>query len=93
MKKSNFIKENLRNVTPLENKQNKGFYKNNKSGYKYIYFDNNKNMYIIQRRKDNKQILIGSYKTLLEAITIRNNFLKKDKCLKWLFKIKILLYQ
>ena len=52
-------KENLRNVTPLENKQNKGFYKNNKSGHKYIYFDNNKNMYIIQRRKDNKQILIG----------------------------------
>ena len=71
-------KENLRNVTPLENKQNKGFYKNNKSGYKYIYFDNNKNMYMIQRRKNNKQVLIGSSKTLQEAINIRDNFLKKE---------------
>lgn len=68
---------NLRNVTPLENKQNKGTYKNNKSGYKYIYFHKPHNRYIVEIKIDGKAKHIGSSKELNNAIEIRDNFLKE----------------
>lgn len=68
---------NLRITTPMENKQNKGFYKNNKSGHKYIHRNNYSGLWIIEIKRNNIKTRIGSRKDLNEAIQIRNDYLKK----------------
>lgn len=69
-------KQNLRNVESIINKRNKGFYNNNKSGYKYIYWKKDKQRWRVEiNRKDIKKI-VGNYKTKEEAVMNRNKYLK-----------------
>lgn len=71
-------KFNLRNVEPMINKQNKGFYKNNKSGYKYIYWSNTFDRWFVQIKRNNVQTTIGRYKNLEDAVIARNEYLKEN---------------
>ena len=51
-----------------------------KSGEKYIYFDNSCRRFtvlITTHKSKPKQIKIGKYKTLEEAVIVRNNYLNK----------------
>lgn len=59
--------ENLRWVTHSENLQNKGEYKNNKSGHKYVSFHKTDARWQFQRRINDK-IIHKSYKTKKEAL-------------------------
>lgn len=70
-------KQNLKVCTQQENAKNKGMYKNNKLGLKYIYL-NKKGQYIVSKRINGKIFRIGSRKNLQEAIAIRDEFLKKE---------------
>lgn len=66
---------NLRNVEPMINKQNKGFYKNNKSGYKYIHFNKQNNRWRVEIKRNNVKTFYGSYLKLEDAIIKRNQVL------------------
>lgn len=68
---------NLRNVTQIENLQNKGFYKNNKSGYKYIYWSKVYKIYICEIKRNKKIIFTKRSKNLLELVKYRDEFLKE----------------
>lgn len=50
------------------------------SGEKYISFDKSRNRYsviITTHKKKPKQLKVGHYKTLKEAVIVRDNFLNK----------------
>lgn len=66
---------NLRNVEPMINKQNKGFYKNNKSGYKYIHWNKETNKWRIEIKRNNIKTFYGAYKNLEDAVIKRNEIL------------------
>lgn len=68
---------NLRVVTQQENSKNKGFYKNNKSGYKYVHFHNAHKRWVVEIKINGKAKYIGSSKDLQKAIQIRDKFLKE----------------
>ena len=69
---------NLRVVEPIINKQNKGFYKNNKSGYKYIHWNKIHQRWIIEIKRFNKVTRVGSSKDLMKAVEIRDNYCKEN---------------
>jgi hypothetical protein len=66
---------NLRWVSALENKQKKGAYKNNTTGYKHIYKRNDPGSYRVIIRRYNTIVFRKTYKTLEEAITARDAFI------------------
>lgn len=68
---------NLRNVEPIINKQNKGFYKNNKSGYKYIHWDKRNEKWVVEIKRNNVKTVYGRYEKLEDAIQRRNKILKE----------------
>ena len=68
--KSDNRKENLRICTLLENRRNRTKYKSNTTGYKGVYYDRRKIRAKI--KTDNKQIYLGSFKTLKEAAKAYN---------------------
>lgn len=68
---------NLRVVEPMINKQNKGFYKNNKSGYKYISWSKRIEKWIIEVKRNNIKTRIGVTKDLKEAIKMRDDYCQK----------------
>ena len=70
-------KDNLRVCTLQENLQNKGRYKNNKSGHKYICFHKPHNRYVVEIKINGKAKYIGSNKDLQKAIQIRDKFIKE----------------
>ena len=72
-------KENLRIVSPKDNAKNKGFYSNNKSGHKGVYFIKMFNSWIAEVRYDNKTYRSKRYKTMEEAIIARINLLYELK--------------
>ena len=69
-------KTNLKICTLLENLQNKGFYKNNKTGFKYISYHKKKKTYICEIKKNKKIIFRKSCKNLEKLVNYRNVFLK-----------------
>jgi hypothetical protein len=73
-------KQNLRICTRSQNMMNRTKYKNGKTGYKNIGFVNKRKSchpWYVGIRKDKKHYYLGSYKTLKEAIKVRNKALKK----------------
>lgn len=70
--------ENLRWSTHLENCQNKGNYKSNTSGHKYINFHKSLNLWIF-RKTINKVRYHKCFKTKTEAIVYKFCFIMKTK--------------
>lgn len=65
--KKNNRKNNLRICTPKINARNKGLYKNNKSGYSGVYFDEKLNKWIVKI----SNIFVGSFDSKDDAVKIR----------------------
>ena len=59
--------ENLRQATKQQNSYNRGRNKNNKSGYKGVYWDNRKQRWLAKIGYDNGLHLLGHFKTPEEA--------------------------
>lgn len=70
-------KSNLRICTNQENTRNCVTPKNNKSGYKGIYWAKDKNKWTVQITLNNKTKYIGRYEKLEDAITARKEATKK----------------
>lgn len=71
-------KNNLRNVTQLENLQNKGFYKNNKSGIKHICWLNRLKVWSCEIKKNKKVIFRFRNKDLKAVIEAKEKFLNEQ---------------
>lgn len=70
-------KSNLRICTNQENIRNCITPKNNKSGYKGIYWAKDKNKWTVQITLNNKTKYIGRYEKLEDAIAARKEATKK----------------
>lgn len=68
-------RKNLRLCTKKQNRQNKGFSKNNQSGYKGVTL--HRNVYEVYVRKNNRHTFVGSHKNKHEAAKIYNKEAKK----------------
>lgn len=64
-------RENLRTVTNSQNKLNTNLQKNNKSGYRGIWWESNRQKYKVQIRIHNRTIELGRYFDLNYAILAR----------------------
>lgn len=64
-------KSNLRRATYSQNNMNTSLYKNNKSGYKGIYWNKKNKNWRVKIQLNNKMIEIGSFKDLDKAIEAR----------------------
>ena len=71
--KQNNDLSNLRWGTSSDNNRNKSMRKDNKSGYQFIYKNNQANLYIFQHKQTTK--FYKSFKTLEEAVEFRDNYL------------------
>ena len=71
---------NLKICTQLENANNKGFYKNNKSGHKGVYFIQSQNYWIAELKLNKICYRSKQYKTKEEAIIGRK--ILEEKYLK-----------
>lgn len=65
----NYTPMNCRWTTEKEQSINKRIYKNNKTGYRGVYFRGSK--YRVEIKQDKKTIYIGTYETIDEAIKAR----------------------
>lgn len=63
---------NLREATQAQNNANTRMYKNNKSGHKNIKWEPDRQRYGVFISYDNKLHRLGRFKTLEEAIAVRN---------------------
>ena len=63
---------NLREATQAQNNANTRMYKNNTSGHKNIKWEPDRQRYGVFIRYDNKLHRLGRFKTLEEAIAVRN---------------------
>ena len=76
--------ENIRDASPSTNNKNKPLQKNNKSGYKGIYWDTHRNKWVAQIKLNGKQKNLGGFKNIKNAINARKeanvkyNFNKLD---------------
>src|SRR3990167_455177 len=73
-------KENLREATPILNLRNTGLRNTNKSGYKGIWFWKERNKWQAYIRADYKQIHLGLFKDIKDAIEAR----KQGEELYWI---------
>jgi len=64
-------RENLREVTPSQNQQNKSIQSNNKTGYKGV--SKVKGLYLARIRVDGKQFRLGTFVTAEQAALAYNN--------------------
>lgn len=64
-------KENLRITNNANNLRNGNIRKNNKSGINGVYYDKKRNKYSASIKVNYKNIFLGRFKTLEEAIKIR----------------------
>lgn len=64
-------RENLRLCTQSENTYNRSIYKNNKSGYRGVFFDKRSNKWIAYINKDYKRYTLGYYEDKDIAIAKR----------------------
>jgi hypothetical protein len=72
-------KSNLRIVTPQENANNKGEYKNNKSGYKHIYYLKNLNTWACTIKRNKKIVFNLRNKDLNTVIKAKQKFLEESE--------------
>ena len=70
--KLNNCRSNLRIVTKSQNKMNTGIRKDNISGFKGVYFDKYWDKWRSRIKKDGKQIHVGYFKSLPEAVLAYN---------------------
>lgn len=75
----NYCPENCRWVDASIQQRNKRIQKNNNSGYKGIYFSKTENKYCAQIGFNKKQITIGRFDSIKQAIEARNNYIKENK--------------
>jgi len=64
-------KKNLRSVTGTQNKLNTGLWKNNQSGFKGVSLNKNNGEWKAQIQLNNKNIILGHYTNINEAILTR----------------------
>ena len=64
--------DNLRWVTRSENCLNTKIRSDNTSGHKNIYWNKEREQFQVKKFKDNKEIYLGAFKTLEEAIVARD---------------------
>ena len=67
----------MRIVSGILNQQNKGFFKNNKSGHKYIYFDKTFNKWVFQITRFYKTHT-KKFNSIEKAIEYKNKYLKEN---------------
>jgi len=67
----NNVRSNLRMATYQQNGINKGFMSNNTSGYTGVYFRKDRNRWYARIGYDNKNISLGSFDSLEEALLAR----------------------
>jgi hypothetical protein len=65
--KLNNHKDNLRVVTSSQSNMNKGKQKNNKSGYRGVYWDNNTKRWQAKINLNKKSIFLGTFRTAIDA--------------------------
>lgn len=70
-------RENLRCIEQISNAQNKGFYSNNKSGYKYIYWNKINQTYVCEIKRYKQIIFRTTSKLLKDIIAKRNSFIEE----------------
>ena len=68
--KNNYI-DNLRYVTVSQNLMNSKLHKHNTSGYKGVFWSNNKNRWIATIEVNNKKYFLGYFKNIEDAIKAR----------------------
>lgn len=64
-------RSNLRTVTTIENQRNTNTRKDNKSGYKGVTWNKQRNKWHVSIRVDTKLIFLGLYSNLQEASLVR----------------------
>lgn len=74
-KKRNNVSSNLRWVSKSENMMNRALHSNNTSGYRGIYFRENRKIFEVIVSVDQKRTFVGSYPTLETAISGRDAFM------------------
>lgn len=72
-------RENLRCVSANVNKNNKGFYSNNKTGYKYIHYHSVENRYVCEIKRYKKIVFRKSSKDLNTLVQLRDKFMEENK--------------
>lgn len=72
----NNTRVNLKVCSTQENACNKGFYKNNKTGYKNISLRDLGRRYLCEIRRNNKVVFRKSSMDLLKLVALRDEFLK-----------------
>lgn len=75
--KLNCTRNNLRIADKCINSLNRDLQSNSTTGYKGISYDKSRNKYRAYVKKNNKQIWLGYYQTLEEAVLARKNGFKK----------------
>lgn len=66
-------KSNLRYATKSQNGMNKCIQSNNTSGYTGVYWDKSRNKWLVSIQVNSKQINLGRYNNINEAIEVRKN--------------------
>lgn len=70
--------DNLRWATRSENTLNTKVRSDNTSGHKNIYWNKERERFQVKKFKDNKEIYLGAFKTLEEAIEARDEFINNN---------------
>ena len=66
---------NLRLVTTQDNLKNKSLYSSNKSGYSNLF--KRGNSYVVKVKRDGIGVYLGSFKSIDEALRVRDEYLNK----------------
>ena len=74
----NYEPQNCRFLSHRDNSLNRQLNLNNKTGYRGVHFDKNKKKYVVQVGVNGKQIYLGSFTLLKDAVESRNCFLNKN---------------
>ena len=64
-------RSNLRTVTNMENGRNRGLNKNNKSGYKGVFWHERLNKWLVYIKTNYKRVYVGLYKNINDAVSAR----------------------
>ena len=77
LNKLNNTKKNLRFCSHAENNKNKAKHKNNKSGYKGVYWRKSSKRWLASILADGKKIFLGSYEKIEDAANAYNKAAEK----------------